>query len=221
MEKTTNRGGRTSACVTYLILGARPPRGRQHPPGVRLDVEVVVDERLRAREPAAVDDRRVVERVREDHVALARDPVADPVLLARLLAALEQRCQHRSGPALTDAEKRRSLLAPTVSERVNAAGQPAMRAVGGVSHRGEIRRQTDEMIEGHHDVGSPTELHSYRQLRCEFPVAAVDVGAKRDAGFANPRIFSQAENLEPAAIGEDWTGPTHESMQPTSGDEGL
>ena len=26
MEKTTYRGGRTSACVTYLILGARPPR---------------------------------------------------------------------------------------------------------------------------------------------------------------------------------------------------
>ena len=39
------------------------------PPGEVLDVAVVVDERLGAREPAAVDDRGVVELVGEDHVA--------------------------------------------------------------------------------------------------------------------------------------------------------
>jgi hypothetical protein len=38
-----------------------------------VDVAVVVDEGLRARQPAAVDDRGVVERVGEDHVALLRE----------------------------------------------------------------------------------------------------------------------------------------------------
>jgi hypothetical protein len=37
--------------------------------GERVEIAVRVDNRLRARQPAAVDQRRVVERVRQDHAA--------------------------------------------------------------------------------------------------------------------------------------------------------
>ena len=48
---------------------------------------------------------------------------------------------------------------------------------------------------------------SDRQLRSELTVAAVDVGAKRHSVFADAHVPGQAENLEPAAIGQDRSRP--------------
>ena len=45
--------------------------GTAQPARERVEVGVRVDDRLRAREAAAVDDRGVVERVGEDHLAAA------------------------------------------------------------------------------------------------------------------------------------------------------
>ena len=54
---------------------ARP--GLREPPGEVLDVVVAVDEHLGARQAAAVDDRGVVELVREDDLARARQRADD------------------------------------------------------------------------------------------------------------------------------------------------
>src|SRR5215212_5486765 len=77
------------------------------------------------------------------------------------------------------------------------------------------------MIEGHHDIRSPTELQFHCRLRCELMMAAVDVGAKRNSVLANSHVPGQAENLEPPAIGQDGSVPAHEPMQPAGGDEGF
>ena len=150
-----------------------------------------------------------------------RPPIAQPATAADGNRGRAFPAQLGIHSALADAKERCLLLASVVSERVDAAGKPAMGAIGGISHCQGIRGQTDEMIERHHDIGSPTELQFHRQLRSELTVAAVDVGAKRDSVLANPHVPGQAENLEPPAIGEDGTIPTHEPMQPASGDEGF
>src|SRR5215217_2167408 len=114
--------------------------------------------------------------------------------------------------ALTDTEKRCPLLTSKGSERVHAAGEPTMCSVGRLSHRGELGWKSDKMIERHHDVRSPTELHFDRQLRCEFVEAAVNVRTERHPLFTDPHVSAQAENLESAAISQDRPVPTHEPM---------
>jgi hypothetical protein len=53
---------------------------------------------------------------------------------------------------LANPEKCCPILAAQVSERAYASGEPAMRAFGGVSHGVEIRRQTNQVVERHHNV---------------------------------------------------------------------
>ena len=89
--------------------------------------------------------------------------------------------------ALANAEKRRPLLAAGVCKRSDAAVEPAVRPVSGVSHRGEIRRQTNEMIERHDDVGSPAELQSHRCLR-----RRARGGCRRCGTGTSPRVRGRA-----------------------------
>ena len=78
-------------------------------------------------------------------------------------------------------------------------------------------QETREMIECHHNVGPPTELHADRKLWRQLSMATVEVGAKRDSALAHLHVPGQAENLEPSAVGKDRSVPTHKSMQPACG----
>ena len=91
---------------------------------------MVVDERPRAGQPAAVDDRCVVERVREDDVALARERLDD--------ARVGQVAGSEEDARLAVLELRDALLETAVDRHVAAdqarrsgAGAPAHDCVGG------------------------------------------------------------------------------------------
>ena len=106
--------------------------GVAQPPREVLDVAVAVDERLRAREPAAVDDRGVVELVGEHDLALARE--------RRDRRRGSRGSPSRTGPALcvplNDASP---LLQPPVQRHV-ARHEPRRARADAPAHRGVRRR---------------------------------------------------------------------------------
>jgi hypothetical protein len=95
-----------------------------------LDVVVRVDERLRARQPAAVDDRGVVELVGEDHLARARQR-ADDAEVRQVARAEQQRGLGalEGGEALLEAAVDRHRAADEA--RRARADAPTQRCVGG------------------------------------------------------------------------------------------
>ena len=119
---------------------AAPPRACAQAPGEVLDVAVVVDEDLGARQPAAVDDRGVVELVGEDDVAAAGERGDDAGVgqVARAeqqrgLGALERRpAAPRAGdgssscprPAATRRRRRPSASPRRPPPRARAGGRP-------------------------------------------------------------------------------------------------
>ncbi len=94
-----------------------------------LGVVVAVDERLRAREPAAVDDRRVVELVGEDDLAAPGERRDHPEV-GQVARAEQQRALHpleRGDPLLEPAVQRH---VPRHEPRRARADAPAHRRVG-------------------------------------------------------------------------------------------
>ena len=126
-------------------------------------VAVVVDERLRAREPAAVHDARVVEGVGEDHVALARQ--RRDHARVRQVAGAEQQA------GLGVLEGRQLLLEPPVDRHV-ARDQPRRARPRAVAHGGLGGRLAHARVIGEAEVvvraqqqhGLPVEQHA-RPLR--------------------------------------------------------
>src|SRR3712207_8755380 len=95
----------------------RPPRSTLFPyttlfrsaPLEVLEVAVVVDERVGAGQPAAVDDARVVELVGEDHVALAREG-GDHARVREVAGAEQQRGLGRSEEHTSELQSRQYLV---------------------------------------------------------------------------------------------------------------
>ena len=117
----------------------RPPaRGKRS--CERVQVAVLIDDRLGARQAAAVDDRRVVQRVGQDHVALAGEGGDDAGVGQEARAK-----QHARGVALElgqfGLELRWIVMLPDTSARRAGARAPALRRVGG---GGAHRRMTGE-----------------------------------------------------------------------------
>ncbi len=68
-------------------------------------------------------------------------------------------------------------------------------------------------IEGHHDVGTDDALGVHVVFGCESMAAAVDV-ALEGAPFRGELAYgTEAENLEPAAVGKYGTVPVLEAVQ--------
>ena len=100
-SSTISASGATSPSIENtesVTITRRSPAVAAQAPVEVLHVAVAVHDDLRARQPAAVDDRRVVELVREDHIAATRQRAdhAEVRQVARAeqqarLAALERR----------------------------------------------------------------------------------------------------------------------------------
>ena len=132
-------------------------------PGQVVDVAVAVDERLGAREPAAVDDRRVVELVGEDDLAAARQRGHDAEV-GEVAGAEQQR-------ALRALERGEPLLEPPVQRHVARdqprgarAGAPAHRRVGGRLAHPRVVGQPEVVVRAEQQDGLAVEDHA-RSLR--------------------------------------------------------
>jgi hypothetical protein len=144
----------------------RPPAVLLEPPREMLDVAVVVDEGLGARQPAAVDQRGVVELVGVDDSAVARQPRqrADHAEVRQVSRAE----QHRRLGAL---ERRQRLLQPPVhghrpGHQPGRAGTraPAHRRVGrGLAHARVVGEP--EVVVGAQQQDRPAVDHDARPLR--------------------------------------------------------
>jgi hypothetical protein len=131
-----------------------------------VEVAVVVDEGLRARQPAAVDDRRVVELVGEDDVA--------PVGQCRHHAHVGEVARAEQQRGLGALERREALLEPAVDghrardeSRGPGADAPAHRRVGRrLTHArviGEaevvVRAQQEDRLAVEDDAGALGPAH--------------------------------------------------------------
>src|SRR4029077_9451769 len=81
--------------------------------------------------------------------------------------------------------------------------------------RGAGMRRT--IVEHHGDVGTERALYFHRFLRSEKQQRTVEVRTELHAMRLDLADLRQAEDLEPAAVGEDGQGPVHEAMQSTGG----
>ncbi len=96
------------------------------------------------------------------------------------------------------------------------AFEPARGALGRGHDRRTLRRQPDEMIELHHDVGAVRHLQVNHRLGRHLPLRSVDMRREADALFSHFRVRRQAEHLESAAIRQDRPVPPHELVQAAS-----
>ena len=77
------------------------------------------------------------------------------------------------------------------------------------------------MVEHHRHVAAQGFLDGHGPLGRNGHQPAVDVGTENGLLLAHLDQMRQAEELEAAAIGEDWPVPAHEPMQPPQGRHGL
>ena len=89
-----------------------------------------------------------------------------------------------------------------------------MRAPGGLG--GLLARGSpgDGLVEGHEDIRAQPLLRLHRFLRGHEVLGAVDMRFERQPLFAHLMQRGEAENLVPAAVGEDAAVPRLEAVQP-------
>src|SRR6266511_2150478 len=162
---------------------------------------------------------------------VAPERVAGQVERRRLLD--RARTQVREEPALRDAEQRACaaggwtsarLLGLEHAPRLAATDEPAL----GPRERDLVVRAVGErrraLVERHDDVGAERLLHLDRALRRQELARAVEVRAERDAllgdldepgprPVAPRRPLAEAEDLEPAGVGEEGAAPRHEAVE--------
>src|SRR5579872_3017127 len=71
-------------------------------------------------------------------------------------------------------------------------------------------------IKSHDDIRPDFVLESRRRFGRHFPGTAVQMGVKFNTFFGYFSKVRQAEDLEPAAIGQDWFIPMHKGMESPS-----
>ena len=147
--------------------------GVAQPPREVLGVAVVVEERLRARQPAAVGDRGVGEAVGEHDLPALGERRDDPEV--REVAGAEQQRRLRAE------EVREALLEPPV-QRHRARGQPRGARAGAPAHGGVRRRLAHARVVGEPEVvvraqqqhRAPVEDHARALRPADHPHAAMD-----------------------------------------------
>src|SRR6516164_4253907 len=76
-----------------------------------------------------------------------------------------------------------------------------------------LRQGRGALVESHDDVCAELLLNLDRSLGRQLVERAIEVRSKLRAVVGDGALCRQAEDLKPAAVGEDWPGPTHEAMQ--------
>ena len=110
---------------------------------------------------------------------------------------------------LYDAE----LRPPVPRERVAAAPGPQGRPAHGLEEALQARRKRRAVVERHDDVASKRVLDRQAALRSHRQKRPVEVGAERDAVVRDCTPIGETQHLEPPAVGEDRTLPSHEAVQ--------
>ena len=145
-SSTISSSGATSPSIENtpsVTISAAAAVGVAQAPLEVVDVRVAVDERLRARQPAAVDDRGVVELVGEDDLAAPRERRHDAEV--RQVAGAEQQ------RALRPLERREPLLEPPVQRHV-ARHEPRRPRARAPAHRRVRRRLAHARVVGEAEV---------------------------------------------------------------------
>ena len=84
----------------------------------------------------------------------------------------------------------------------------------GFFHVGALGGVGRAVVEAHHDVRAEGLLDLDGPLGAQEMPRAVDVGLEVDPLLRDPPQGAQAEDLEPAAVGEDGPVPVHEPVKP-------
>ena len=104
------------------------------------------------------------------------------------------------------------LIGPAV--RLLASPGPGDRPADGIGDDRLATPAARAMIQAHGHVGPEGLLDGHGALRRQLQQAAVDVRAERDSRVGHAVARRQAEDLEPARVGQDRAVPAHESVQP-------
>ncbi len=174
-----------------VTISAPRPRALRDPPREVVDVAMVVDEHLGAREPAAVDDRRMVELVGEHHFAGAskrrdRRPRSP---------GSPSRTAMRDSRPLNAARRPRArwwiVIVPDTSREAPAPGAPAHRGLGCRLAHARMVRQPQVVVGAQQQHRLAVEQH-VRALRArDRPGLPVEPEGLR-APAAAPRARSSA-----------------------------
>ena len=113
----------------------------------------------------------------------------------------------RPRPALHDAEEGGGAVPVGGARPV----RPPEGAAHGFGRRGPLGRPRGALVEHHHHVGAEVALDLHRPLGVEADRGAVPGRAEVHPFLAHPA--SQAEDLEPARVGEDRAVPGHHAVQ--------
>ena len=118
--------------------------------------------------------------------------------------------QRRVRPSLYDAEER--LIVGSGMGGDGLLG-PAEGSLNGNDMIFRRRGGCGAFVEGHDDVGTERVLHFHAAARIEVDHAAIDMAFEGDTGVVDLVDFSEGEDLETAAVGEDGAGPSHETVE--------
>ena len=172
-------------------------------PGQVLGVGVLVGERLRAGQPAAVDDRRVRELVVEDHLALARQRRDD--------AEVGERPEPKTTVASRAEEAGEPLLEPPVQRhrprrhlRRPGAHAPAHGRVGGRLTHARVIGEPEAVARAQHQHRPPVEHHPRALWAAHHAGAAIEAEllelVQAVVEIQHPRSFGKAEDVPRATV---------------------
>jgi hypothetical protein len=157
---------------------------------------------------------RGIEHFRHDFLWLADAQPADRAAIDGRRS--DDRCRlpaaGDSEPALTDAEQEPASFdtRPLLLKGGDVAREPLVCEPGRFRLLGVGGAEAGQHIECHRDVGAELSLKSHRPFGGEFVAAAIQMRAEGDTLLGDLAVGCQAEDLEPARIGQQRTIPAHE-----------
>ena len=111
-------------------------------------------------------------------------------------------------------EPGRTPLAREAVELRHAPVEPAQAALHRAARRRLVAAAGDELVELHDHVGADVALDLHHALRRVLVQRPVDVAAELHAVFLDRAQLGEREHLKPARVGEHWSLPAGERMQP-------
>lgn len=112
--------------------------------------------------------------------------------------------------ALDDAEK---SLTRWIFLRFDAALEPTGGALERIFCIAAIGSVRNTLVKSHDDIGAKNVLYFHDGFRREKMLGTVEMGAEKHALFCDLAQITEAEDLEAAAVGEDWAIPVHEAVE--------
>lgn len=116
------------------------------------------------------------------------------------------------------ANAKEHALAGTIGlgERRDAPLQPPMGAHGCVVNLARLGRESDEMIERHHDVRAELRLDIDCALGRQHVQRTILMRTETHAFFGDFGLLCKREDLESTAVRQNWPLPAHERVEPAS-----